>query len=380
MKKISALSFSLLLFGPFAFAGGKMTTSMLLKQMAEALGGASNINKIHSIYYKSDNIVITAGSPLAGMGVQIPIANTQVKVWLTSDGKYRAVMRSAAMQVSPVVTILSPGEQSVTVPVNVTSAMGYTPLAGGQNCSKTRQNPLCANALMLTFNLGYIRSHRGNSSVKFSAVQPGFSGPIVENDNCGSIASVSASSVKGIETYTVTAKSPGKCSIVISTDAPEGWMLVADQGFLGTSSGSTSTGQMSGPDLERLVSGVYWQTFAYLTRDGIPGKVEYKAEPGKPYYLLEMNPYGGVPIKAHIDKTTYLPDEMQTGDETDPARIIYNIRKWTTVGGVKFPSEMVVNIFNPAYRTPAQAKYTFVKIELNVKTPKDFFAQPTPAI
>ncbi len=128
MKRISALSFSLLLFGPFAFAGGKMTTSMLLKQMAEALGGASNINKIHSIYYKSDNIVITAGSPLAGMGVQIPIANTQVKVWLTSDGKYRAVMRSAAMQVSPVVTVLSPGEQSVTVPVNVTSAMGYTPL------------------------------------------------------------------------------------------------------------------------------------------------------------------------------------------------------------------------------------------------------------
>jgi len=151
---------------------------------------------------------------------------------------------------------------------------------------------------------------------------------------------------------------------------PNGWILVGDQGF----PSGNSTGQMQGPDLERAISHVYWTTFAYLTSAGLAGRVNYLPHAGAPDYLLELDPEGGAPIKAYLNGKTFLPDKVQIGD--DPYKMVIVPKDWKYVNGVRFPLDMTVRLFD----SQMKSDYTFTKIQVNVKPPKNAFAQPTPAL
>ncbi|MCL4512424.1 MAG: hypothetical protein M1421_00170 [Candidatus Eremiobacteraeota bacterium] len=364
----------------------KMTTPILLKKMADALGGLGSIQKIKTLYFKFGKIQVNVGNPSGGQVLQLSMGNTEAKEWMTSDGNARAEVRSTAMFAPPILVVLSNGQQTVKIPVTVTSSSQYWLPAPGGNCSKSSNppkssNPLCVNLFSIKFNLGYYKFHTNASPRSiFQAREENFTGTLFESDTCNGIAEITPSSVTGGEgSFTVVGKHPGKCLITIASDSPQGWMLAGDQGLIGTSSGSTSTGQMSGPDLERRISWIYWQTFAYLTSGGIPGKVSYQPTGGTEY-LLKMNPDGGEPITAYINKKTFLPDKVQIGDNTDPGREMLKVKTWKTVDGVKFPSEMIDEVNNPAAATPGEVKYIFKKIKANLPAPKKLFQQPTPAI
>ncbi len=363
----------------------KMTTALLLKKMADALGGLSHIEKIHSLYFEIYKVKIKirhAGQPLF-----MSMGNTEVKDWMTMDGNDRMKVRSAAYGAPPTLMVISNGQESVKIPVTVTSSSQYRLPAPGGNCSKpsnSSSNPLCVNVFSLNFNLGYYKFHSNLSpAARFSASETGFTGTIFESNTCGKTAVISPASIRGGQGFfTVTPKRPGKCAITVSTDSPEGWFLEGDQGMIGTSNGSSSTGQMSGIDLEREISGLYWTTFAYLNPGGLPGKVSYKPLTGGLDYVLQMNPDGGVPMTDYINKKTFLPDKLLLGNNTDPSRELMKFKSWKTVNGLKFPSVMLVNPFfaNSSNMNSFKMKYLYKKIKVNVKTTKNMFKQPTPAI
>lgn len=151
-------------------------------------------------------------------------------------------------------------------------------------------------------------------------------------------------------------------------------MLAGDQGVPSGNS-AAQTGQLSGPDLSREISHVYWTTFAYADATGhLPGTVTYKATPGAAVYRLEMDPQGGEPILASISAKTYLPESLKIGD--GPSTMVVTFGNWKAVNGVKFPFQMSVSL----YDSQVKLNYAFTKVALNVPMSPDLFAKPTPAI
>ena len=158
-----------------------------------------------------------------------------------------------------------------------------------------------------------------------------------------------------------------------SSGSPEGWMLVGDQGW----PSGNSTGAMQGPDLERQISSAYWASFAYLTSGGLPGKVSYKAVRGASYYLLKMDPNGGVPIRAYLNPKTFLPDKVEFGG--DAWKTVEVLSDWKVFHGVRFPYAMTVRMFERG-TWRGQGFYTLKQVRMNLTLSADLFKQPTPAL
>ena len=260
---IAALSIALIFAAMRGRTASAMDATTLLNQMVDALGGAANIEKIHTMYFKWNAVSMQFENPASPVHMHVHQVGEE---WLTSDGNDRVETHSAAMQAPPVVEVLATG-------------------------------------------------------------------------------------------------SP-----------PQGWMLAGDQGV---PSGNTTaqTAQLSGPDLSREISHVYWTTFAYSAAKGrLPGTVTYKPTPGSPDYLLEMDPQGGEPIRASISAKTFLPGKITIGNGT--SKMVVTFGNWKSVDGVKFPFHMTISLDEEQMKL----NYTFTKVALNIPVSGNLFKQLVPAI
>ncbi len=355
---------------PNAAASGttaRIDTNTLSSALANALGGTASIEKIHTLHFEFKALSVRAApsNSIQTFQGRMHLAGEE---WLTSDGNDHVEIHSAAMQAPPSLEVLEPEQQSVSVRVTVTNSTRYVPVGRARTCSGPSTTALCVNVPELYFDKvsPAVPPHAG-----LLAQEANFSGTLRESDTCGGIAMVAPASGKSPPfAFTVTPLHAGECAIRIASDLPQGWMLVGDQGV----PSGNSTGQLQGPDLEREISHVYWTTFAYLTSSGLPGKVTYKPQKGAAEYLLEMDPEGGEPIKAYLNQKTFLPDKVQVGDA--PYKMVIVPKDWRSVGGVRFPFDMTVELFD----SQMTLHYTFTKIQVNATPPKDAFIQPTPAL
>ena len=365
-----AAVFFLFTLPPNAAASGNMAgidTNTLSSALANALGGPANIEKIHTLHFKFKALSFHAApsNSIQTFQGRMHLAGEE---WLTSDGDDRVEIRSAVMQAPPTLEILEPGQQSVSVRITVTNSTRYVPVGRARTCSGPSTTALCVNVPELYFNKV---SPAVPPHASLLAQEANFSGTLRESDTCGGIATVAPASGKSSPfAFTVTPLHAGNCVVRIASNTPQGWMLVGEQGV----PSGNSTGQMQGPDLEREISHVYWTTFAYLTSSGLPGKVTYKPQKGGSEYLLEMTPEGGEPIKAYLNQKTFLPDKVQVGE--DPYKMVIVPKDWRSVGGVRFPFDMTVELFD----SQMTFHYTFTNIQVNANPPKDAFKQPTPAL
>lgn len=348
----------------------KMTSTLLLKKMRAALGGLKKIQRLHILYFKwklaaseTGNSKFTAEQiQLVGRG----------KEWIAMNGSDHLDM-SSAFGGAPVVEVLSNGEQMIPIPITVSSSTEGV-LPGSGTCSKTTVNPLCVNEFPLYFDQSLNRT-------VLRASKNNFTGTIFEKNTCSGIASVIPESGRGSQTsFTITADHPGKCSVTLMADSPAAWLLNGDQGALGTSSGSTATGQISGPDLSREISKVYWKSFAYLTSLGLPGKVHIIPEIKGCCYVLKMLPDGGDPIKAYINKRSFLTEKIQIGADDDPTMEIMTFRGWKPIGGIKFPFKILDRSVDPFTGIPSIQEYIMTRVRINPVVAKGLFAEPQPAI
>ena len=365
-----AAVFFLFTLPPNAVASGNMAeidTNTLSSALANALGGTANIEKIHTLHFEFKALSFRAApsNSIQTFQGRMHLAGEE---WLTSDGDDHVEIHSAAMQAPPSLEVLEPGPQSVSVRITVTNSTRYVPVGRARTCSGPSTTALCVNVPELYFDKvsPSVPPHAG-----LFAQEANFSGTMRESDTCGGIAAVAPASGKSPPfAFTVTPLHAGNCVVRIASNTPQGWMLVGDQGV----PSGNSTGQLQGPDLEREISHVYWTTFAYLTSSGLPGKVAYKPQKGAPEYLLEMAPEGGEPIEAYLSQKTFLPDKIQVGD--DPYKMVIVPKDWRAVGGVRFPFDMTVELFD----SQMTLHYTFTNIQVNANPPKDEFKQPTPAL
>ena len=372
LPPVAALAAVFFLIAPSVNAGAPGTahgidTNTLSSALANALGGLANVKKIHTLHFEFMVLSFRA-APWNSVQTFQGAMHLAGEEWLNSDGDDRVEMRSTAMQAPPSLEILESGQQSVSVRIAVTDSTRYVPVSRARKCAGPSTTALCVNVPELYFDKvsPTIPPHAG-----LFAQEANFSGTMRESDTCGGIAGITPISDKGTQ-FAITVRSlhVGNCVVRISSNTPQGWMLVGGQG----SPSGNSTGQLQGPDLEREISHDYWTTFAYLTSSSLPGKVVYKPQKGAAEYLLEMDPEGGEPIKAYLNQKTFLPDKVQVGD--DPNKMVIVPKDWRSVSGVRFPFDMTVELFD----SQMVLHYTFTNIQVNENPPKDAFKQPTPTL
>ncbi len=350
-------------------SSSRIKKQWLLKKVEAALGGSKNIQKIQTLSFYWNAAAAEAGE--SGSVSENSQELGKGEEWLTIEGNDH-IHGSSAYSGGSTVEVLSNGRQSLKVPVLV-SALTQTLPSSGENCS-TGQNPLCVSPLSLDFNPSF-------RNAVMHVYAKNFTETIIEKDNCHGIASVSPSSGKGPQVFfKVKTDHPGRCFITFSIDSPAGWLLNGDQGAVGTSSGSTSTGQISGPDLSREISRVYWKTFSYLTAVGLRGKVDDTVKIKASHYILKMFPDGGDPIKAFISRTTFLPVKIQLGNDSDPTREVIKFSQWKWIKGVRFPFKTLTYSVDQFSGIPRVERFVFKKIQINAAIPKGAFKKPQPAL
>lgn len=83
------------------------TAAQLLNHLAQALGGMTNIQKMHSLYFAFQGEELTAGPPGDTLRMKIPIEGSE---WLTARGDDRIEQYSAAAGAPPMLTVMEGGK------------------------------------------------------------------------------------------------------------------------------------------------------------------------------------------------------------------------------------------------------------------------------
>jgi hypothetical protein len=141
----------------------------------------------------------------------------------------------------------------------------------------------------------------------------------------------------------------------------EGW--VRDQ--------NAKVRELAGTELAEEVSAAYLGSFSHLIGGRMAGAAEYLGEDkDKRFYILKLQPQGGLAITCYLDKTTYLPArEEQTGDGQTSTMTFAD---WREVEGVKFA-------FQQRYSTADPTDTVLQSVQLvSLNTPLDesAFQQP----
>lgn len=148
----------------------------------------------------------------------------------------------------------------------------------------------------------------------------------------------------------------GPVSWRMGFDGKKAWML----------EGLAPVQDVTGPELERLVTGSYVDAFSPLLPDRLPGEVR----PGGAPWTLLLLPRGGRERTVALDPKGCLPKTAtyQSGERTWTIKFL----KWTAVNGVQFPVEVEQTDGDPA--TTYRSKVTATRV--NVPFPEAKLAKP----
>ena len=92
---------------------------------------------------------------------------------------------------------------------------------------------------------------------------------------------------------------------------------------------------LTGHELAAEISAAYTGSFSHLISGRMPGHSEYLGEDqSKRFYILKLEPEGGLPITCYLDKTTYLPTRQE--QTFDGETLTTTFADWREVDGVRF--------------------------------------------
>lgn len=132
--------------------------------------------------------------------------------------------------------------------------------------------------------------------------------------------------------------------------------------------------ELAGTELAEEVSAGYLGSFSHLIAGRMPGAAEYLGEDqSKRYYILKLQPQGGLPITCYLDKTTSLPARQEQSEDGETATITF--ADWRDVEGVKFAFQQRYSTADPK-DTVTQ---TVQSVRLNTAFSESAFQKPEAA-
>ena len=125
---------------------------------------------------------------------------------------------------------------------------------------------------------------------------------------------------------------------------------------------------LAGRELAEEVSAAYLGSFSHLISDRMPGSTEYLGEDqSKRFYILKLEPQGGLPIICYLDKTTYLPARQE--QTFDGMTLTTTFADWREVDGVKFA-------FQQRHKPPEMREFLQL-VRLDSALDESAFRKPT---
>src|SRR5258708_13717923 len=125
---------------------------------------------------------------------------------------------------------------------------------------------------------------------------------------------------------------------------------------------------LAGRELAEEVSAAYLGSFSHLISDLMPGRAEYLGEDqSKRFYILKLEPQGGLPIICYLDKTTYLPARQE--QTFDGMTLTTTFADWREVDAVKFALQQ-------RHKPPEMPEFLQL-VPLNTALHESAFRKPT---
>src|SRR5579884_3563336 len=129
--------------------------------------------------------------------------------------------------------------------------------------------------------------------------------------------------------------------------------------------------ELSGSDLEDVVTNAYQATFSWLLPDRLPGRLDFTGEDSShAHYVFNIAPEHGKPYTIFLDKQTLLPAREEQR-ENDKIQVQY-FSDWRDVQGVKFPGHIRQSTGDPKY----DVLFSLEQVEINPTLNARFFEMP----
>ncbi len=135
--------------------------------------------------------------------------------------------------------------------------------------------------------------------------------------------------------------------------------------------GSGKVHQVSGEELQDVVTSAYEESFSYLLPGRMPGRVEVAGEDaaGKSY-VVKLFPEGGKAVTIYLDKSTFLPlrEERPAASVTQTT----SFSDWRDAGGVMMPGKSSQSNGDPKF----DGSLTLEKVDWNPVFDAQVFSKP----
>ena len=147
-------------------------------------------------------------------------------------------------------------------------------------------------------------------------------------------------------------------------------ILSAGKGWVRDSSGKVH--ELSGEDLQDLVTSGYEESFSFLLPGRMPGRVEIAGEAadGKSF-IVKLFPAGGKAVTIYLDKSTFLPLREERPAAPNTQTSAYS--EWRDESGVKMPGKIFQSNGDPKF----DGSLTLEKVDWNPVFDAQLFSKPS---
>lgn len=129
--------------------------------------------------------------------------------------------------------------------------------------------------------------------------------------------------------------------------------------------------ELSGSDLEDVVTDAYQATFSWLLPGRMPGRVNFTGEdPSHALYVFNIAPAQGKSYTIFLDKQTFLPAREEQR-ENDKIQVQY-FSDWREVQGIRFPGHIRQSTGDPKY----DVLFSLEQVEINPTLNARLFEMP----
>lgn len=144
-------------------------------------------------------------------------------------------------------------------------------------------------------------------------------------------------------------------------DGQKGWTL--------DSSGTPH--ELTGANLQSVVTSAYEASDSFLLAGRIPGRVEFKGEDSNhEAYLLSLEPDRGNPVTTYLDQRTFLPSHEEVAGPMGSRTIRFS--DWRKFSGIKIPCAIRQTNGDPQ----SDILITTDQVEINAPIAAELFAKP----
>lgn len=129
--------------------------------------------------------------------------------------------------------------------------------------------------------------------------------------------------------------------------------------------------QVSGGDLQTVITSAYEASASFLLPDRMTGHVEMVGEDEtRQAYVMRLLPDGGTPLTVYLDRKTFLPQSEESSSAM--GRRVISFSNWRDAAGTKFPGSVLQSGSDPRFDTQIITSL----FEVDPPIPADLFTKP----